>query len=67
MSGFISHDRISVGSLTLKNASFAEAVTEPGAAFVLSKFDGILGLAYPSQACFLFSPGFLFSDLSPLL
>mmetsp|Transcript_8658 Transcript_8658/g.27712 ORF Transcript_8658/g.27712 Transcript_8658/m.27712 type:complete len:496 (-) Transcript_8658:431-1918(-) len=48
MSGFISHDKISVGSLTLKNASFAEAVTEPGAAFVLSKFDGILGLAYPS-------------------
>lgn len=56
MSGFISHDKISVGSLTLKNASFAEAVTEPGAAFVLSKFDGILGLAYPSLSVHCLTP-----------
>lgn len=48
MSGFISRDTLRLGSVQLKNASFAEAVTEPGAAFVLSKFDGILGLAYPS-------------------
>lgn len=48
MSGFISRDTLRLDGITLHNASFAEAVTEPGAAFVLSKFDGILGLAYPS-------------------
>jgi len=47
MSGFISHDILTVGGLTLANASFAEATSEPGLAFAISKFDGIFGMAYP--------------------
>jgi len=48
MAGFISVDSLTIGSLTLPNATFAEAVSEPGIAFAITKFDGILGLAYPA-------------------
>lgn len=48
MEGFVSRDTLGIGGLTAPNASFAEAVTEPGLAFLFAKFDGILGLAYSS-------------------
>lgn len=48
MKGFASIDTLAIGGISLPNVSFAEATDEPGIAFAMTKFDGILGLGYPA-------------------
>ncbi len=42
LDGFISSDKLTLGGLELEHQLFAEAVNEPGIAFVAAQFDGIL-------------------------
>ncbi|KAF3451744.1 hypothetical protein FNV43_RR07840 [Rhamnella rubrinervis] len=46
ISGFFSNDNVKVGDIVVNNQEFIEATREPGATFVMGKFDGILGLGF---------------------
>lgn len=47
MKGFVAHDVITMGPLKT-DVDFACATNEPGATFKAAKFDGLLGLAWPT-------------------
>merc|ERR1712072_1270463 len=50
LTGFVSQDTVTMGSATVKNQLFAEATKEPGLAFKVGRFDGIMGMAFDSIA-----------------
>jgi len=49
MVGFVCHDKLTIDELQVE-VDFAAATNEPGATFKVAKFDGILGLGWPSIA-----------------
>lgn len=50
MSGIVSNEQLKIGDLVIENQDFAESVKEPGMAFIMAKFDGILGMGYDTIA-----------------
>ncbi len=48
MTGFLSTDVLGIAGAQVIDQTFAEAVEEPGVVFVAGRFDGILGMSYPS-------------------
>merc|ERR1719330_2157352 len=58
LSGFTSQDSVTVGSVTVPSLAFAEAVKEPGVAFIAAKFDGIMGFGFPEISVNRMTPFF---------
>nr|XP_020506959.1 cathepsin D-like [Labrus bergylta] len=48
LSGFISEDTVSVAGLPIPKQQFGEALKQPGITFAVARFDGVLGMGYPS-------------------
>lgn len=46
MKGFLSVDNLNIAKMTVTNQTFGEATTLPGIAFVMAKFDGLLGMGF---------------------
>eukprot|EP01104_Vermistella_antarctica_P015143 TRINITY_DN490_c0_g1_i1.p1 TRINITY_DN490_c0_g1~~TRINITY_DN490_c0_g1_i1.p1 ORF type:complete len:390 (+),score=120.95 TRINITY_DN490_c0_g1_i1:28-1170(+) len=44
--GYLGQDSVVLGDLTIKNQVFGEATNLPGLSWIVSKFDGLLGLAF---------------------
>ncbi|MFH4977431.1 hypothetical protein AB6A40_004140 [Gnathostoma spinigerum] len=58
MKGFVSKDKVCVATICPMEQPFAEATSEPGFTFILAKFDGILGMAFPEISVLNLSPVF---------
>uniref|UniRef100_A0A3Q3JES5 Peptidase A1 domain-containing protein n=1 Tax=Monopterus albus TaxID=43700 RepID=A0A3Q3JES5_MONAL len=56
--GIMSRDTLKIAGLTIKNQEFGESIYEPGDTFLMARFDGVLGMAYPSLSENLDKPVF---------
>lgn len=67
LSGFISGDTVSVAGLSVPQQQFGEAVKQPGITFAVARFDGVLGMAYPSISVAKVTPVFDMAMAAKLL
>ncbi|KAK2894081.1 napsin-A [Channa argus] len=67
LSGFISEDVVSIAGLSVPGQQFAEAVKQPGLTFAVARFDGVLGMAYPSISVASVTPVFDMAMAAKLL
>lgn len=58
LSGYISGDTVSIAGLPVPAQQFGEAVKQPGITFAVARFDGVLGMAYPSISVASVTPVF---------
>ncbi|XP_010901450.1 napsin-A [Esox lucius] len=58
LSGFISEDTVSLAGMQVAGQQFGEAVKQPGITFAVARFDGVLGLGYPSISVAKVTPVF---------
>ncbi|XP_064846001.1 cathepsin D-like [Oncorhynchus masou masou] len=49
VTGYLSQDMCTIGNVSVKDQVFGEAVKINGANFVGAKFDGVLGMSYPTD------------------
>merc|ERR1711939_494339 len=49
-SGFMSEDAVTVGDITVSGQTLGEVTKEPGVAFIVARFDGIMGLGFQAIA-----------------
>ncbi|XP_029428498.1 gastricsin-like [Rhinatrema bivittatum] len=50
VTGLFGYDTVTIQNIAVTNQEFGLTITEPTSNFIYSKFDGILGLAYPGLA-----------------
>ncbi|XP_068129753.1 cathepsin E-like [Hyperolius riggenbachi] len=50
LAGVMGKDTLRIGSMTILKQDIGQSVVEPGRTFLLARFDGVLGLGYPSLA-----------------
>jgi len=56
--GFLAQDTFTLGPLKVKHQAFGQITNEIGQVFVSGKFDGILGLSFPSLSAHSYTPVF---------
>ncbi|KAJ8245490.1 hypothetical protein GJAV_G00271290 [Gymnothorax javanicus] len=56
--GVLAKDILKVGNISVADQQFGESVYEPGFVFIIVRFDGVLGLGYPSLSEEMATPVF---------